>query len=82
MPTGLPSSAARKAALRAMLRMLPPATCSRRELGVVEPLGRRVGGEDAAPDRLALGGVGKGKLHDEAQAAHGRRCRAPPSGWW
>ena len=38
------------------------------ELGVVEPLGRCIGGENAAPDRLAFAGFREGKIHYAAQA--------------
>ena len=48
--TGSSASAARNAALSAMLRMLPPATSSRASLRSVEPLARRARREDAAPD--------------------------------
>ena len=69
MRTGDPSSAARKAAARAMLRMLPPVTFSAAELPGVEPLGRGLRREDAAPDLGPLGGVRERELDDEAQPA-------------
>ena len=73
MRTGSPASAARKAALSAMLRMLPPATLSRASLPTSRPSVGVSAREDAPPDLGALRGVGKGELNDEADAPQKRR---------
>ena len=74
MRTGSSASAARNAALSAMLRMLPPATCRRASWAKSKPVGRRLrAGKTRRQISPALRGIGKRKLHDEAQAAQERR---------
>ena len=76
MRTGSPASAARKAALSAMLRMLPPATFSWASLAIVDTVDRRRLRKNVAPNGFALSGIGKRELHHESQAAQERRIES------